>query len=54
MEEEVAMTIHIEDGKFAGTSWSAEEFNEILRLHGEPIGSVPKDQLTPDDPSLVL
>ena len=48
------MIIHIEDGKFAGTSWSSEEFNKILRLHGEPIGSVPKDQLTPDDPSLVM
>lgn len=48
------MTIHIENGEFAGASWSAEEFNEILRLHGGPICSVPKDQLTPDDPSMVM
>lgn len=52
------MTIHIEDGEFAGVSWSAEEFNEILRLYWKPIDSISKDQLkyqlTPDDPSLVF
>ena len=52
------MTIRIDDGEFAGVSWSAEEFNEMLRLCWKPIDSISEDrlkcQLTPDDPSPVF